>query len=68
MQVPDPGLLVDGDADGLLVVAEETLEGGGELLLLLSSVLAIRIGDRRYRGYQRARAGASLLGALGLAR
>lgn len=34
LQVADTRLLLDGDADGLFVVAEETLEGGREFLLL----------------------------------
>jgi hypothetical protein len=34
LQVADTGLLLDGDGDGLFVVAEEALEGGRELLLL----------------------------------
>ena len=34
LQVPNQGLLVDLDADGFLVVAEEALESGGKLLRL----------------------------------
>ena len=34
LQVADAGFLLDGDGDGFLVVAEEALEGGGELFLL----------------------------------
>ena len=34
LQVADTGLLFDGDADGLFVVAEEALERGWEFLLL----------------------------------
>ena len=34
LEIADTRLLLDGDADRLLVVAEETLEGGGQLLLL----------------------------------
>ena len=34
LEVADAGFLLDGDGDGLLVVAEEALEGCWELLLL----------------------------------
>jgi hypothetical protein len=34
LEVADAGLLLDGDGDGFLVVAEEALEGGRKLLLL----------------------------------
>jgi hypothetical protein len=34
LEVADAGLLLDGDADGLFVVAEEALEGCWEFLLL----------------------------------
>lgn len=36
LQIADAGLLFDGDADGLFVIAEEALEGGGEFFLLSS--------------------------------
>ena len=35
MQVPDAGLLLDGHGHGVLMVAEQALEGCGELVLLL---------------------------------
>jgi hypothetical protein len=37
LEVADAGLLLDGDGNGFLVVAEEALESGGQLLLLGST-------------------------------
>jgi hypothetical protein len=34
LEVADAGLLLDGDGDGVFVVAEEALEGGGKFFLL----------------------------------
>lgn len=38
LKITDARLLLDGDADGVLVIAEEALKGCGQLLLLLQSV------------------------------
>jgi hypothetical protein len=38
LQVADAGFLFDADGDGVLVVAEETLEDAGEPLLLLGAL------------------------------
>ena len=35
MQVPNAGLLLDGHGHGVLVIAEQALEGCGELVFLL---------------------------------
>lgn len=42
LQVADARLLLDGDADGIFVVAEEALEGRGQLLLLRRASVAGR--------------------------
>ena len=34
LQISDAGLLLDGDGDRVLVIAEEALKGGGKLLCL----------------------------------
>ena len=59
LQVSDAGLLLDGHGNRVLVVAEETLESAGELLLL-------RNRSAHDPGY--ATVGTRLFGALGLLR